>query len=514
MKYIGMTIGPIFDTLSLATRPAGLWAGSFLFSDVAERLIKKLTDVIPAEAFVTPFVQCDENGGFLPFALDGAPLDGVGLYHDRIIFAGETEKGTVTLDAVRAIIDETKRELGELFARVLPIGDKDAVRDYIRRYLMIYAAEVEVAESENPILKLSPYLDGLELCRSYTASEGFSPFAALFEGSSQDKNAYLKALAGEMDVDLSSIHLQVGKGSIRDLESIAAGDGARDGKKWRHYIAVVRADGDNMGKTLQRIKQKDLAAFSKQCFCYGAVASKAIGDFGGVTVYAGGDDLLFLAPLKSGEKTVFDLVNTIEGLFDEQMAEYLSEGLSLSFGISVYYVKYPLYEVLADSAAMLFDVAKGTEGKNAVAFHLCKHSGQSASIILPQFRREQLGGKSSLMLLNELIKMNASEDFLRSIAHKLGDFRLMFKNALARGEKEQETVLQNLFDNLFDSGVHDQKEVREKLEAVKAALLLITPQMSVNYGDDKPDPAEGRLDALENALRIAKFFVEEGGEEE
>ena len=46
--YIGLTIGPIFDTLNLASTPAALWAGSYLFSSLTKTICELLvSDLVP-----------------------------------------------------------------------------------------------------------------------------------------------------------------------------------------------------------------------------------------------------------------------------------------------------------------------------------------------------------------------------------------------------------------------------------------------------------------------------------
>lgn len=78
--YIGLTVGPIFDTLNLASTPAALWAGSYLFSTLTKTICELLVSDynIPQENIVSPYYDPDE------------PLlnrkDGVGLFHDRVIF--------------------------------------------------------------------------------------------------------------------------------------------------------------------------------------------------------------------------------------------------------------------------------------------------------------------------------------------------------------------------------------------------------------------------------------------
>lgn len=50
--------------------------------------------------------------------------------------------------------------------------------------------------------------------------------------------------------------------------------------------------------------------------------AELIGDYGGVTIFAGGDDLLFLAPLANqNDKTLFDLFDEIRKEFVDSLLE-------------------------------------------------------------------------------------------------------------------------------------------------------------------------------------------------
>ena len=80
-SYVGITIGPIFDTICDADSPAALWFASSFFSDITRRICKELLD---------------ENNGILdvqiysPFYSEDINLeDGVGKFHDRIIFSAK-----------------------------------------------------------------------------------------------------------------------------------------------------------------------------------------------------------------------------------------------------------------------------------------------------------------------------------------------------------------------------------------------------------------------------------------
>ena len=75
MSYLGITVGPILDTLSRASSPVGVWFASYFFSIITRGLCMELQEN-GYEVFSLPkdFVVKDH--------LYDSP--GVGRYHDRI----------------------------------------------------------------------------------------------------------------------------------------------------------------------------------------------------------------------------------------------------------------------------------------------------------------------------------------------------------------------------------------------------------------------------------------------
>lgn len=128
------------------------------------------------------------------------------------------------------------------------------------------------------------------------------------------------------------------------------------------------------------MKDGDLPKVSAALSEFGFEAKKLIEKFGGMPIYAGGDDLLFIAPVvgEDGRTTIFDLLENLEdNAFDPVKA--LVPNASLSFGVSITYFKFPMYESLGMARALLFDQAKKVDGKRAVAWTLQKHSGERFS---------------------------------------------------------------------------------------------------------------------------------------
>src|SRR5690606_32717211 len=113
--------------------------------------------------------------------------------------------------------------------------------------------------------------------------------------------------------------------------------------------------------------------------------AKLISSYGGVPVYIGGDDALFFAPVRYGEKDIYMLIDQIDEAFHKSLTEAgISNKPSLSVGISIAYYKHPLVENLERSRDKLFGKAKNFQfkngKKNAVACLVQKHSGHQFEI--------------------------------------------------------------------------------------------------------------------------------------
>lgn len=81
--YVGITIGPIIETLLLASRPASLWCASAMFSwlseDICNRALRIGGDII------SPYYPNEKS-----LEHYSVVSEGVGKYHDRIIFKFST----------------------------------------------------------------------------------------------------------------------------------------------------------------------------------------------------------------------------------------------------------------------------------------------------------------------------------------------------------------------------------------------------------------------------------------
>lgn len=514
--YVGITIGPIIETLCLASRPASLWCASSMFSwlaeDICNRIVAKKFEVI--SPYYPNAKQADKYS---------VVAEGVGKYHDRIIFKAEADSCEKLEEDVDGIIAEAKKALVDklvskkLFEAVKKSKDvltEDVLKEVILNYLQVrYIIEEKTPGSAgNVILRLSPYLDAAELSPAFKVDQSIQPIMTLFEGKDDDKhNELVKLCFGGMR-NTSQI---IKGGKVRDIESICKSVEGSD-KKIFNYYAIVQADGDSMGKLLQALDSDELVnTFSNVCLNYTTIAADKVNAFGGMTIYAGGDDLLFICPLMNKDgKTVFQLCSDISAkfsnVFEEAFKKYNVTIPTVSFGISINYKRFPLYEALQDALGMLYtakSVKVKEETKNKTAVHIRKGSGQSAKLRF-------VNGGLMQNLLNELITRQADEAVLKSMLYKIGLYRPVLITALKSGLDLEQTFI-NLFDSEYHGTVMEYiQKVREDLEKIyKSVKESQTKDFALEnlFSKTAESDEEIALDLLYSMLRIAKFFSEKRG---
>lgn len=505
-SYGAITIGPIIETISNVSTPGALWCASSLFSDITRYLCKSIIEGIDGVEIVSP--AYDESNDV---------ADGIGKWHDRIHFKCTLET-EVLKDKLKEIVAETKRYVSEKICEAIG-GNIEEVSKYINRYIqinyLVAADNIAEANGKNCILNLRQYLDSAELSAGFTHDETNSPLSTLLNGISGAPNHFIKGCW----LVPSGRNAQIFKeGNIKDIEHIANPDDAPLTKKYRSYYAIVQSDGDGIGNCLEGCPTNEkVKEFSKTCIGYTKDAAKLIGDYGGMTVYAGGDDLLFLAPLagNNGKDTILTLCKNISKKFEERFktlnANCGCPMPTLSFGISVNYVSAPLYEAVNDVLGLLQDAKKEVEHeKRRIALALHKHSGQTEKFIAFNCWDE----KEPLSKLDDLLKTNieatdSEEDkILQSVLYLISNFKPLYNLCRKNGLDTK-----NFFDNTFDNGGQTANRayidrIKELGDSIHLSGRCVAAEFVVDGNgkntDDEPD-------VLNAFLRFAKLYSEEGG---
>ena len=459
-KYSAINIGPIIGTLSMARKPRELWAASFLFSHLMKCIYaeaEKASAVIISPA--KP--EMDKNK--------------VGIYPDRIYIKGETDMNSIIQEAIWTFYED------------LYNAGKRSSNNPDLDYFNVMSATCEAEKESAAIATLNQKLDILELC-NYAADKDAAQtiyniiakkaFSSLFELATGEDKLPIPELEKIASIQ-RNMHPEIKE------------------KSHHRYFCVVQADGDNVGKTVSHkdLKDGEVLRISKELVVFGIKASQKIEDFGGLPIYAGGDDLLFIAPVigKDGSH-IFSLLDVIEQDAFKGVQEVVSNlGLkdkddnkieaSMSFGVSISYVKYPLYEALESARNLLFGKAKKIKQKTAVAWSLRKHSGgtfDAAFSLKDETLKKQFA---------DLINATTDNDTVSAIAHKLRQEEALVDAVLASGNQDR-------LDALFDKVLEFDKDKAGYFDAVKA----IMPTLYKVIGK------EGYIQALYSLLRTAKFI--------
>lgn len=514
MNYYGMTIGPIVETISGTSKPAGLWMASYFFSTVTRDLCARFAEE-PGVTIVSPFFSKE----------DSTKRDGVGRYNDRIILQVEEEGDFPFEKKLQGIIEEVKEEKGKSIAACNDKVPQDEIAEYVKRY--IYVQYICIPESgianNNVLASVSSKLDALELMQPTPADFDRQYLQEILVDNKKIKE--YEEFTG------AKRFLEGGDRQVKDILDIAEYRDRQSALKFRNYFAIVYADGDHMGTVVKRLAKDNLKQsidaqrdFSKKCLDYTAGSAELIARFGGVPVYAGGDDLLFLAPLvgKKGE-SVFHLCDEISVQFNEifsrERNELKENGPSLSYGISINYYKFPLYEAVDDVRRLLFAEAKGGGEKriyNSLAVRLRKASGQSEEFVLKQ--GAQLESELEKLLDSRFLNPAKHTEDENKKAHGTIFTVERFSPFIDQLWEEPQTQITEdnrkaVFGNFFDN-VH-QTEVKD----------WITDVLALGDAADK-DQKGGNLRIKEGSggasvsgtiaamLRLCKFFVEKKGEED
>ena len=184
---------------------------------------------------------------------------------------------------------------------------------------------------------------------------------------------------------------------LRSIYAASVPDAARLGPPPAFY-ALLLADGDRLGELVAGLG--------------GTVVSKALASFtrglpdivhrhAGVTVYAGGDDVLAMLPVPGALTCARDLAASYQTSFAE--AEAHPTRPTISAGVVFANVRLPLRSVLEEAHRLLDTVAKEVNGRNSLAAAVLKSGGRHCEWVT-SWMRPTTGGSSAVDQLIGLIR--------------------------------------------------------------------------------------------------------------
>jgi CRISPR-associated protein Cmr2 len=384
--YVGCTLGPIYQVMQKARRQLEIWTSSYMFSFIAQRMTMQLQ----RDRRVTFYSPNDCHGTI------GKDLQGAGLYSDRLFFSVDAPPQEVQ-SMLDEALDKALQALAEDMVHVSGARGFDlaACLSYLKRHIYLLSC-TEYAQTL-PLHRMNAELD---------TQEKYAPFAD--EEVSGGTDYFLDYLDSDRlrGSQFVTEHLQ---GISFNLEKLAGPESEKDETHHLPYFAMVQADGDCIGTLLGTLAQngdeEGIRTISAELLRLGEASTNKVKAFGGLPIYFGGDDMLFIAPLYgtlSGNKgetnekaSLFAFLDGLREDFWQRFQKIGQEsgmnlyGLepTLSFGVAICYYKHPLQMTREMAYDALMGKAKEAEWSNgrkkgAVCITLQKHSGQTSEALL------------------------------------------------------------------------------------------------------------------------------------
>ena len=151
------------------------------------------------------------------------------------------------------------------------------------------------------------------------------------------------------------------------------------------FYALLLADGDRLGKLVGELGGK---AVGRGLATFTCKAPEIVREHSGVTVYAGGDDVLAMVPVPEALSCADSLAGSYRSAFPEQA------GATLSAAVAFAHIRLPLGAVLVEAHRLLDDVAKEANGRDSLAAGVLKPGGLNCQWVTTWTRKRPDGGPS------------------------------------------------------------------------------------------------------------------------
>ncbi len=478
MKYIALTFGPISRLSSSVQSTKGLWASSYFFSYLAKSIIAPFRK----RRFVLPIVDDD-----LLWQTDL----GIGRFPDRYIF--QSEEGD--FERLKKQANEIRKQISlNIFDFFDGEYEKDNIETFIDHYIKIYAFEKECTTS-NIAVECESVLDLMEMQDTFNLEESANYLSLMFDSKQLFRSflaqaAFMKTNQRQLFDSLDEIAERECLNKIADTK-----------KPYHNYIAIIKADGDNLGKTIKELleKGKTVLDLSRILLDFGEKAIPIIHQYEARLIFLGGDDLLIFAPIKY-KKSVFSLIKNLNQVFDNSMEE-LDFKPTLSFGLSVTYFKFPMGEALELAECLLNEAKKEKlhPQKNTLAFNVQKHSGQSFGTHL----EKNTDTYRKFLELIDAYTVN-DEDLVNSVMHWLRNNEAILKIILKLQGAEREQRLKNYFENSFNEDVHNP--IRSFFIKVQELLIQAYDDFRSEQTEETKSHEEKSVDAISKLYTALRFI--------
>ena len=266
-----------------------------------------------------------------------------------------------------------------------------------------YADSVHQAAPSGALAERQPIFGGLD----ETAAGNFPKLDANYFHRGFVEDERLCPLAADL---ASGVRAELVR-RLADVQSAKNDAGSSVGPPPTFY-ALLLADGDHVGRI---VRQKGREVVGRAIASFTRDVSGIVQEHEGVTVYAGGDDVLAMLPVPRAVSCAAALAGRYAKEFDDVATDTKA---TLSSAVVFAHVRLPLNAVITEAHRLLDDVAKEGNGRDSLAVGVLKRGGLHCQWVTTWTRQLPSGGTSCapdlLSALATLLEKEEAEPGLSS----------------------------------------------------------------------------------------------------
>jgi len=280
------------------------------------------------------------------------------------------------------------------------------------------------------------------------------------------------------------------------------------------YYAILHADGDYMGQTIDRLAAQEKGdeqhrKLSQALDGFAGKVREIVEQHQGALVYAGGDDVLAFLPLH----TALQCASKLAKEFQNELEPFKSEEgqqPTLSVGIAVVHHLHSLSSAL-DIARAAEKTAKNIPGKNALAITIRKRSGgqytaegswgdldRDLELLITLHCKDAIPGGTAYELQDMLLRLSGSDE----------DQNNLSLNRVIQADTVR--ILQRKL-NLLGKGSEEEKETLKTLRSMLGIALPLNQEQEEQLTQQERDTIKGMPQQVKqfiNKLLTAQVFAD------